>query len=91
MSPVSDEMKVWTLTISEDNSGKSKEEVWKRFCYLLSCKREKLEPSDTTPDDFDLAKIEIQKWIYTYKHQGPACEFLQIGSSSCHDFFTSKS
>ena len=81
--------KVWTLTIAEGNSGKSKEEVWKRFCYLYSCKREKSEPDATTPDDFDLGKIETLKWIYTYKHQGPPCEFLQIGRHSCHEFLAS--
>ena len=76
------------LTISEGNRDKSKEKVWKRFCYLLSCKRDKSEPSDTTSDDFDLAKIDSQKWIYTYNHQGPDCEFLHIGNSICHEILT---
>ena len=32
--------KIWSTAISAGNSGKSREEVWQRFCYLVACTRD---------------------------------------------------
>ena len=37
---------VWTAVMKEGISGKSKEEVWSRFCYLLWCKVNDVKESD---------------------------------------------
>ena len=77
---------LWTQTLAEGSSGKAKEEIWKRFCYLLNCSRLLIEPEEATPKDFDWEKIEKQKWMYAFKWMGPPCEFLELGDKKCHEF-----
>lgn len=81
--------KIWIRAISEGTSGKSKEETWKRFLYLLACEREKKEADPATPEDFNVKKYETKKWVLTYKHQGPPCEYLGVGACTCHEFLAS--
>ena len=75
--------------MKEGISGKSKEEVWGRFCYIASCAKAKVECEETTPADFDYRKFEQKKWVYSYKYRGPPCEFLELGTASCHEFLHS--
>ena len=80
---------LWQKTMKEGISGKSKEEVWCRFCYIASCAKAKVECEETTPADFDYRKFEQKKWVYSYKYRGPPCEFLELGTASCHEFLHS--
>ena len=77
---------MWALVLSEGISGKSKEEVWTRFCYLLWCKMNSLEADEVTPHDFDYKKVEQKKWVLSFKYMGPCCEFLELGTGTCHEF-----
>ena len=77
---------VWAHVLSEGISGKSKEEVWCRFCYLFSCKLNNADPDTVTPINFDYKKIEQKKWILAFKYLGPCCEFLELGDDNCHEF-----
>ena len=70
---------IWEQTLTEGTSGKAKEEMWKRFCYLLNCNRTGSKPEESTPKDFDWEKTEKQKWMYVFKWMGPPCEFLELG------------
>ena len=76
----------WSQVLNEGISGKSKEELWARFCYRLYCKRNELEVEDTTPIDFDWKLEEKRKWVYVFKFMGPCCEVLELGESKCHEF-----
>ena len=71
--------RVWDTVLQEGTSGKSKEEIWIRFCYLLQCGRCGDKPEESTPEDFEWGKIERKKWVYAYKHTGPCCELLETG------------
>ena len=73
---------IWEQTLAEGTSGKAKEEMWKRFCYLLNCKRSDSKPEEITPKDFDWEKTEKQKWMYVFKWMGPPCEFLELGDKN---------
>ena len=77
---------VWAKVLSEGVSGKSKEEVWARFCYIYSCNLNRTEPDDVTPQDFDHKRVEQKKWVFVYKYLGPCCEFLELGEGQCHEF-----
>ena len=75
--------------MKEGTSGKSKEEVWCRFCYLYWCStRDDFTPEEVTPQDFEVAKIEQKKWVYSFKYMGPPCEFLELGECKCHEFLS---
>jgi hypothetical protein len=80
---------LWESVIKAGTSGKSKEELWERFCYLWHCVKVKRTPLDSTPDDFDVRKAELKKWVYAYKYTGPPCELLDIGEGECHEELSS--
>ena len=77
--------KIWTKVLKEGLSGKGKEEVWLRFLYLLHCDKTSTKP-DEKDFDFDKMKHERPKWVYAFKNMGPPCEFLQLGTKSCHEY-----
>ena len=77
---------IWAVVLSEGISGKSKLEVWTRFCYLFWCSQQSVEPDEVTPHEFDYKKIEQKKWVYVFKYLGPCCEFLELGEGHCHEF-----
>ena len=78
---------VWAAVVKEGLSGRGKEEVWCRFCYLYWCKIIcKIKADEVTPVDFEYKKVETKKWIYAFKYLGPCCEFLELGEGVCHEF-----
>ena len=77
---------VWDQVVKEGLSGRGKEEVWSRFCYIYWCKVSDIVPDEVTPVDFDYKKVETKKWIYAFKFLGPCCEFLELGEGKCHEF-----
>ena len=77
---------IWTVVLSEGVSGKSKQEVWSRFCYLYWCSLNKTDADEVTPADFDYHKVELKKWVFAFKYLGPCCEFLELGEGHCHEF-----
>ena len=80
---------VWAAVVKEGISGKSKKEVWARFCYLYwSTIVNDITPDEVTPIDFDYKKVETKKWVFTFKYLGPCCEFLELGEGQCHEFLT---
>ena len=80
---------LWATVLSEGISGKSKEEVWARFCYLYWCKMVNDDnPDDVTPKDFDYKRIEMKKWVYAFKYMGTCCEFLELGECTSHEFLS---
>ena len=52
---------IWNRTLAEGVSGKSKEEVWARFCYNLLCHRMGNVPEDKIPSSFDYERFEKGK------------------------------
>ena len=58
-------------------------------CFQGVCEREKKEAEPATPEAFNVKKYETKKWVLTYKHQGPPCEYLGVGASTCHEFLAS--
>ena len=76
----------WQAVLKEGISGKSKEEIWCRFCYLLNCSKRDETPEDVTPEAFPWRRIEQRKWVYAFKYMGPCCELLEIGERKCHEF-----
>ena len=81
----------WDQVLKEGISGKSKEELWSRFCYLLYCKKAEEDPEDATPADFDWRRAEQRKWVYAFKYMGPCCEVLELGEKTCHEFLSNPS
>ena len=80
---------VWQAVLLEGISGKSKEEVWCRFCYLYYCRKViEQDPENVTPEGFNWKRIEQKKWLYTFKYMGPCCEFLELGEGSSHEFLS---
>ena len=77
---------IWNRTLAEGVSGKSKEEVWARFCYNLLCHRMGNVPEDKIPSSFDYERFEKGKWMFAYKWMGPPCEFLELGERQSHEF-----
>ena len=79
----------WEAVLKEGISGKSKEEVWCRFCYLYWCTILKgIKPDDVTPEGFDVKKVEQKKWVYTFKYMGTCCVFLDLGEGTSHEFLS---
>ena len=77
---------VWEAVLKEGISGKSKEEIWCRFCYLLFCKNKDEDPDNVTPEDFLWKRVEQRKWVFAFKYMGPCCELLELGECECHEF-----
>ena len=80
---------VWAAVLKEGISGKSKCEIWTRFCCVYHCAKTGEEKEESTPANFYWQKIERQKWVYAYKHAGPCCELLELGTGVCHEFLSS--
>ena len=81
----------WALVLKEGTSGKSKEEIWARFCYLFLCKSKQEDPDDVTPADFPWKRVELRKWLFAFKYMGPCCELLELGEGHCHEFLANPS
>ena len=77
---------VWNRVLQGQISGKSGEELWIQWCYLLQCEKAKDKPEDWYPDGFAYDKVEKKKFVMAFKYMGPPCERLQVGMAECHEF-----
>jgi len=77
---------VWNRVLQGQISGKSGEELWIQWCYLLQCEKANDKPEDWYPEGFAYDKVEKKKFVMAFKYMGPPCERLQVGMAECHEF-----
>ena len=77
---------LWNKVLGGQTSGKSPEELWVFFCYLLNCNRNEEKPGSWYPESFSADKVEKMKWVLAFKLMGPPCETLVDGDDECHEF-----